>query len=527
MNIINNYKDFLNEKSLISNEEDLKLLLEANMVFNDGIIKLLNTIESPLAKNILELDNKTIDVNTNYISYNSDKDDKILFKPDDKVEKLKNYFKVVTSVFSRILFENSKFITDKVNIAGEIYDNISSYEEVEVTIQDIDQKLVAELIEVSGHYSKASLIDSLVDNPVVLISWKDSNFDRTYTTITKKNYIYKNTSEVKDSEISVGRFVRALLKKAKVEFKDKDIEKFVTDYKTYMRVLRNDFDRIDEVKGEDIKKWYLHTNYFGKSEQGSLGSSCMRYEHTQKYLDIYTDNPNQVSLIIMYSDEEKELICARALLWDNGKDKLMDRVYTYDSSHESFFKEYAISKGYCYRDPSTEYLVDAKGDDLYDFTVELEKTEFYYYPYMDTMINYNVNNGVLSSESSYDSIELQSTEGGPRCDYCNNTGTRSCRVCDGDTDVECNECEGRGDNDCGICDGESYHECSECYGSGKEEDDEGEEIDCTSCNGEGKTECENCDGSGKFTCDDCSGEGRYECYECEGSGETECDECEY
>jgi hypothetical protein len=72
-----------------------------------------------------------------------------------------------------------------------------------------------------------------------------------------------------------------------------------------------------------------------------------------------------------------------------------------------------------------------------------------------------------------------------------------------------------GDNNCGYCD-EGYHECeycsngsrycNDCDESGVQDDDEGNEIACETCEGEGRYGCDECDGEGNVTCGECDGD---------------------
>jgi len=77
---INDYKSFITESKL-------DMLLEANIVFDQRFSKLLKSIESPLTNKLIRLQGKDVDVNTNFISFDLDKDDKVLFVPDDKALK--------------------------------------------------------------------------------------------------------------------------------------------------------------------------------------------------------------------------------------------------------------------------------------------------------------------------------------------------------------------------------------------------------------------------------------------------------
>ena len=90
MRSLNKYNDFINESQI-------QLLLEANIVFDKKFVDLLNLIQgNELKDKLLSLQGKEIDVNTNHITFNLDKEDKVFFIPEDRVKrapaKVKNPF---------------------------------------------------------------------------------------------------------------------------------------------------------------------------------------------------------------------------------------------------------------------------------------------------------------------------------------------------------------------------------------------------------------------------------------------------
>ena len=87
MGKINNYTEFILESKL-------DLILEAKIAYSDEFKSILSKIDLPISNNLIELEDKELDVNTNYIDINKEKDDIVYFKPDDKVTKL---YKVIYS----------------------------------------------------------------------------------------------------------------------------------------------------------------------------------------------------------------------------------------------------------------------------------------------------------------------------------------------------------------------------------------------------------------------------------------------
>ena len=75
------YTDFLTESKI-------EMLLEAKIQFTDDFINVLDRMDNVSADKLLNLIDKDIDVNTNFIDINIEKDGIVDFIPDDKLEKL-------------------------------------------------------------------------------------------------------------------------------------------------------------------------------------------------------------------------------------------------------------------------------------------------------------------------------------------------------------------------------------------------------------------------------------------------------
>lgn len=89
-----------------------------------------------------------------------------------------------------------------------------------------------------------------------------------------------------------------------------------------------------------------------------------------------------------------------------------------------------------------------------------------------------------------------------------------CSSCDGDGKYKCSSCDGIGDITCSKCEGDGRVVCSSCDGTGELEDGE----PCDECQGDGEVDCDYCDGTGDIYCDRCSGSGEVECPSCDGDG---------
>jgi hypothetical protein len=226
-----------------------------------------------------------------------------------------------------------------------------------------------------------------------------------FTRWLNKQYSNSNSPLWKEqrSEIRIGVLVKKLLSLTKLNITDSQLEKFVNAYKSSFDLKSNAPKRIELVSGELIRKWYHENNY--AESKGQLGSSCMRYQKCQEYLDIYVQNTKVCNLLILYSDNTKNKISARALVWhltDGGI--VVDRIYSNYDSDITLFEEYASKKGW--------QIVRNLRDDK---EIQLEYWNHSRYPYMDNFMCLNINNGILSSDEnmwpSKGWIKMQSTDG--------------------------------------------------------------------------------------------------------------------
>ena len=213
------------------------------------------------------------------------------------------------------------------------------------------------------------------------------------------------------TKMKIGRFIKKFLRKEAINLfnvKDSDIEFYVNIYKSYFNSNINEFKI---VEGQEIKKWYLEDNYSTPNglTPGTLWHSCMRYPEKNKFMSIYSNNPQQVKMLI-HVDENDRLI-TRALLWESAVDKdgnsykVMDRIYSiYDHEVESF-KTWAKENGYIYKwEQSAKseriFVVDGEPKKL-DLKIKLENKQFNYYPYIDTFKYFDTVNGYLSNSGSF------------------------------------------------------------------------------------------------------------------------------
>lgn len=260
-------------------------------------------------------------------------------------------------------------------------------------------------------------------NSILSISYfKFLNYDGDFIKVENEDFIsfvaknrisdYNQTASPSlRTKMKVGRFIKKFLKKEcynLFNISDKDIEIFVNLYKSYFSSKLEDFLI---VEGEDIKKWYLEENYatIGEHRSGSLWQSCMRYHEKNKFMNIYSKNPDQVKMLVHLNSDNK--LISRALLWQKAFDrkedtfKVMDRIYSIYEHSVVSFKNWAIQNGYIYKYEQSSkserlFVVDSEVIKI-DLTVKLDNKKFNYYPYIDTFKYLDMTNGCLSNSESF------------------------------------------------------------------------------------------------------------------------------
>jgi len=145
-------------------------------------------------------------------------------------------------------------------------------------------------------------------------------------------------------KLRVGR----LFRKLNPGLTDPEVEDLVNEYRAaYQMYVKGDVgDRLRVVTGEDIRFWYLQSNYAttDKNSDDELHNSCMRYKEIQPRLKIYSENPDKIALAILVDGSNKLL--ARALVWQLDKGKVfMDRIYYINPADKKLLSNYAKKNG--------------------------------------------------------------------------------------------------------------------------------------------------------------------------------------
>ncbi len=494
-------------------------LLESVVYYLPDFKDTIKMMSSPIAKELSSMNGLDLDIQTNFIGVSGE--DSISFVPDKKSEMVKPLFKVLYTPGFHYVSQQSKNDDTYKRYLGFIK---------ELGVEKIDFPVAGDVI-----FQK-----NIVDQKLLLYHfpyWQGRKLYLYKSEDNTKDYLfddyYKTASleelpriiGAKPQSLKVGRFSKKMLEVIGKKFSDKEIEEFVTEFKSKFELRKNSFRNFELVTGDDIPHWYLDDNY-SKEDKSTLHTSCMRYDDCQEYFGIYVDNPEVCSLLIQKSDFDNSKITGRALVWKlvNG-DTFMDRIYYSKESDVNLFKEYAKSMGWIYKKNqsySSGFLY--KGDIPYHESLEVKLINFEYdlYPFLDTL-SYLSSKGILMDErDSNDDKELTQTDGGftVGCDYCEGSGTVTCRDCDGNGYYDCPKCSGVGSTECNICSGNGTKDCPLCDGSGV--DSEGKE--CITCKGNGEVDCGHCD-DGQVECGECEGNQNVSCTSCSGDGIISCPEC--
>ena len=263
-----------------------------------------------------------------------------------------------------------------------------------------------------------SLINQDIKTNVNYLKTSDKNDDVKFVNDTQvKRFIDagQDPFERATNSAKIGRTVRQILTANNISVTDQQIEKFVNTYKNaWDKSFKKTSEGIHLVSGEDIRNWYLESKYVPGG--GQLNNSCMRYDSTQDFLNIYTENPEVCQLVILVDDKNRLL--GRAILWKliSGINKYgyyLDRVYTrFDSDVEKFadwYKDFIKATDDNFKAHFIGHTNDCR--------VQLKKWKFKLYPYMDTLSILDYETGVLGTWSleNRDKLQyhLQNTSGHP------------------------------------------------------------------------------------------------------------------
>ena len=373
------YSEFLTESKI---EE---LLLESKVVFSNKFLNLLNRMRTnKIASDLLNIYSKDHNVQHNYVDITDNKEE-ISFTPDRKVQELVAGKPEVYTVGTRRQLTHND--SNNLLFLKLGYDRTKEY----WTPNDGQRGLI-----------KSETVSPTSGKVFVLFEELTDEDEKRHAVLNKDclsladfddSVIWKTSR----NPIRIGRLVRPLLRSAGVTVTDREVEEFTNMWKATYDFAADVLKQFDVVKGSTIAYWYDYEKYVEGG--GTLNNSCMSEVHTD-FFEIYTSNP-QVSLVILYDDNGQvqegkytsTQIKGRAILWDaelNGtKEMFMDRIYTTQDSDVDLFKQFAQKNGWFYKDSQSmtprENITNGASTSRPDIVVKLNRTDFDYYPYCDTM----------------------------------------------------------------------------------------------------------------------------------------------
>ena len=162
---------------------------------------------------------------------------------------------------------------------------------------------------------------------------------------------------------------------------------------------QGDTGEVIYVRGHWIAELYHEKNYASLS--GTLGNSCMRYERTNKYLDIYVKNTSICKLAVLLNKEGK--VQGRALVWTKDGVDYYDRIYYTSDLIQDRMKAFFLTQGIetCYPGYSNYKEIRFDEDTMnadFDKRVILLHD---YYPYMDSLKFLEENHSFISNYDTH------------------------------------------------------------------------------------------------------------------------------
>ena len=401
------YEEYILEKKIYD------LILESKIEFSKNFINILNSINSPISKEILKLQGEDKNVTQNYLDVDSKNPDSVTFLQDNRAQRILDQYKdiwIVTNSTKVLKFDSFSSESSK-NQNQKIYDLIGlSMSDVVKLENRTEVKMIKEVVSESTGRTYCHI--ETISEPIrKMVINKEG--------LTHKSPDYQTlwTQNGRNS-IGVGRIVRRLLQLTGKKFTDADIEKFVNDWKSSIDIMNNAFLKFDVVKGDDIHYWYKSKH---SVMDGTLGNSCMIDKPTDCHY-IYTENPDVVSLVILYDDNgtiqngkyKSDKIQGRALLWKtNEGDMFMDKIYYVRDEQKELFKKFSESQGWWSKRANggaSEFDVE-QGEQIkrnVKYTVTLKEWAWGF-PYMDSLVYFNDNTGVVSNDDEDHTTFIQET----------------------------------------------------------------------------------------------------------------------
>jgi hypothetical protein len=368
------YENFIIES--VFNE----LLLEANIVYKKDFLDTIRDLKYDSSNDdddkisvvkicefLLHIMGKDINISQNYIGL-SDDVDKISFIPEEKKGNAVIKLLPDTVINGSNGELHSIQIEAKLPIEGMIFIQPENFEQNGIINS---WKLVKTIV--------MSLIPNTLYEGYTLY-YLQNNEDSTKFITTYKwgnsPIPFEYESNI-NNKLKIGRYVNRLLDLylgsnpiERRRYTASDVEKFVNKFISSVKYQKSALDYFRIITGDEIKYWYLESNY--ATERGQLSQSCMRYTKCNDFFSIYIENIDVCQLLI-FTDQNDKLL-GRALLWKlvDGTN-YMDRIYTSSDSYKGLFEQWGRENGYKKYYPNSNKL-----------SVEVKPKDYGLYPYMDT-----------------------------------------------------------------------------------------------------------------------------------------------
>lgn len=315
-----------------------KLILESNVVYSDKFKKVLRKMpDSAIAQKLLEIEDRDLNVVSNFFDVKIDDDSVVTFTNDRAAQAILNDERE----YVRYTGRRGGWLTNNLATNGAIFARLGFEPKTEAVFQpnntdigEVISKVTSERTNKTWCYVKFPTGEGVY------------NVEKLVTAVTpadKKKKVFNSGRQ----EIRVGRAVRALLRADGSDggISDADIETFVNSFRSNLSIINDVFSRFEIVEGDQLGFWYNRNNY-EFPHQGTLGSSCQAVGRLD-WLEIYIKNPETVKLLILKSENTDDKIVGRALLWKLDDDRtFMDYIYCSRQADDNVFREYANSKGW-------------------------------------------------------------------------------------------------------------------------------------------------------------------------------------
>ncbi len=379
------YQDFLSEKILES------LLLESAVVYSSKFKNILKKMkDNKIATELLNIENKDLNVTANFFDIKIDDTNNITFTNDRTAQSIiKSDKEVVKWTGNR----GAWLKHTEVNL--NIFQTLGYEVELGTPVYQPNNNEFGEII------SKWTSPTSSKTWCYIKFEGGEGVYNQARLKDAKDDLIGKVFSSSRQ-EIRTGRAIRLILNSANISYTASDIEKFINEFRGTVAIINDVFNRFEVVDGEDLLFWYHRKNYENQKE-GRLAYSCQAVGR-RDWLEIYIDNPDTVKLLILKSLDNPDKIIGRALLWklNDGK-TLMDYIYTTKDSDVPIFKEYAKSKNFIIKE-------DASWSEKWEATMKVKPEGYEKYPSIDTMRYWNPKTGKISNKCDNDMEEIYWSE---------------------------------------------------------------------------------------------------------------------